>query len=156
MGMVVVAFFAADADVGDEATIRSTLRRTSSTASSFRRSAPLLSANRYSMAIFFPSIHPSLLSSCRNASKRTALPEAVLTSRKPMRATFPVCSASAGEQSARSTADRVRTVIFLFMFFSALSTRHSTLDTRPFLLNHLIRSRQHVGRNRQADLLRSI
>jgi hypothetical protein len=31
--------------------------------------------------IFFPSIHPSLLSSCRNAYKRTALPEAVLGSR---------------------------------------------------------------------------
>ena len=39
------------------------------------RSGPLFSPNRYSMAILFPSIHPSLLSSCRNASKRTALPE---------------------------------------------------------------------------------
>ena len=35
------------------------------------------------MAIFFPSIHPSLLSSCRNASRETALPEAVLGSRIP-------------------------------------------------------------------------
>jgi hypothetical protein len=28
-------------------------------------------------------------------------------------------------------------VIFLFMFFSALSTCHSTLDTRPFSLSSL-------------------
>jgi hypothetical protein len=32
-------------------------------------------------------------------------------------------------------------------------TRHSTPDTRPFSLNHLIRSRQNVGRYRQTDLL---
>ena len=62
------------------------------------------SANRYSMLIFFPSIHPSLLSSCRNASTRTAIPEAVLGSRKPMRKTFPACCASANEQSAKSIA----------------------------------------------------
>src|SRR5574341_645396 len=42
------------------------------------------------MVRFFPSIHPSLLSSRRNASKRTALPEAVLPSRKPMRKNLPV------------------------------------------------------------------
>ena len=77
MGMVVVAFFAANAAGVPETTIRSTLRRTRSAASSGRRSV-FCSANRYSMVIFFPSIHPSLLSSCRNASKRTALPEAVL------------------------------------------------------------------------------
>ena len=34
----------------------------------------------------------------------------------------------------------VRTVIFLFIFFSALSTRHSTLDTRPSLIAHLVSS----------------
>ena len=92
MGMVVVALFAANAGGAPETTIRSTLRRTKSAASSGRRSG-FCSANRYSMAIFFPSIHPSLLSSCRNASKRTALPEAVLVSRKPMRKIFPVCCA---------------------------------------------------------------
>ena len=32
---------------------------------------------------------------------------------------------------------RVRTMIFLFIFLSALSTRHSTLDTRPFSLDSL-------------------
>ena len=32
-------------------------------------------------------------------------------------------------------------------------TCHSTLDTRPFSLDHLVRPRQHVRRNRQADLL---
>ena len=92
MGMVVVAFFAANGAAFPEATIKSTLRRTSSAASSGRRSV-FPSANRYSMVKFFPSIHPSLLNSSRNASMRTALPEAVLLSRKPMRKTFPVCCA---------------------------------------------------------------
>ena len=59
MGMVVVALLAANADGVPETTIRSTLRRTSSAASSGRRS-DFCSANRYSMVIFFPSIHPSL------------------------------------------------------------------------------------------------
>ena len=68
MGMVVVALFAANAAVPPVTTIRSTLRRTKSAASSGRRSF-FCSANRYSMVIFFPSIHPSLLSSCRNASR---------------------------------------------------------------------------------------
>ena len=44
-------------------------------------------------------------------------------------------------------------VIFLFMFFSALSTCHSTLDTRPFSLDQPIRPGKQLGRNRQADLL---
>ena len=69
MGMVVVALFAANGVGPPEATIRSTLRRTRSAASSGSRSG-FCSANRYSMVIFFPSIHPSLLSSCRNASKQ--------------------------------------------------------------------------------------
>ena len=72
MGMVVVAFFAANAGGVPETTIRSTLRRTKSAANSGRRSG-FPSANRYSMVIFFPSIHPSLSSSWRNASKRTAI-----------------------------------------------------------------------------------
>ena len=92
MGIVGVAFFAANAGGVPETTIRSTFRRTRSAASSGRRSS-FCSANRYSMVKFFPSIQPSLLSSCRNASKRTALPEAVLGSRKPMRRIFSVCCA---------------------------------------------------------------
>ena len=83
IGIVAVAFLAANAGGGPVATIRSTLRRIRSAASSGRRSG-LLSAKRYSMRIFFPSIQPSLLSSCRNASTMTAIPEALLGSRKPM------------------------------------------------------------------------
>jgi hypothetical protein len=100
MGMVVVAFFAANAGAVDEVTIRSTLRRTKSAARSGSRSR-FCSANRYSMVKFFPSIHPSLLSSCRNASKSSALPEAVLRSRKPMRKIFPACCAWAREVVVR-------------------------------------------------------
>src|SRR5262249_22573358 len=64
--MVVVAFFAANAGGAPVTTIRSTFRRNRSAASSGSRSS-FCSANRYSMVIFFPSIHPSLLTSRRNA-----------------------------------------------------------------------------------------
>src|SRR4029453_4277449 len=135
-------------------TISLTLRPTKPAASSSCRSGPLFSANRYSMVRFFPSIQPSLFSSCRNASARTALPEAVLVSRKPMRRTFPVCCASADEQSPKSMAQRVRTVRFFFICFSlSRSTRHSTLDTRPFSFDQPIRSGEHLRRNRKPDLL---
>src|SRR4030095_4821367 len=43
------------------------------------------SPNQYSIVKFFPSIHSSSRSSCRNASTRAALPEAVLASRNPIR-----------------------------------------------------------------------
>ena len=89
MGMVLVAPFAANGVGPPEVTIRSTFRRTSSAASSGRRSF-FCSANRYSMVMFFPSIHPSLLNSCRNVSTRTALPDTVLLSRNPMWKIFPV------------------------------------------------------------------
>ena len=47
-------------------------------------------------------------------------------------------------------------MIFLCMFFSALSTRHSTLDTRLFSLDQLVRPGEHVRRDREADLLRRL
>jgi len=109
MGMVLVAFFAANGVSPPETTIRSTLRRTRSAASSDTRSGPLFSADRYSMVRFFPSIHPSLRISCQNASHRTALPEAVLGSRKPMRGTFPVCCASA--QMVKSKIPTIKTAL---------------------------------------------
>jgi len=93
IGMVAVTRLAANADPVDAPTMTSTLSRTSSVANSDRRSC-FCSANRYSMVTFFPSIHPSLVSSCRNASTRTALAEALPTSSKPMRKTFPGCCAS--------------------------------------------------------------
>ena len=73
--------------------------------------------------------------------------------RYPIRGTFVGCCASADTQSAKSMVQSVRTLIFLVMFFSALSTRHSTLDTRPFSLDHLVRPIQQRLRDRQADLL---
>src|SRR5262245_34267667 len=100
MGMVVVVLLAANADVDDAPTMTSTLRRIRSAASSGRRS-DFCSANRYSMVMFFPSIHPSLPKSCRNASTMTAIPEGVLGSRKPMRKTFSRCCASANVPMAR-------------------------------------------------------
>src|SRR4029450_6922919 len=102
MGIVVVALLAANPSTVPPTTIRSTFRRTKSPVSSGRRSR-FCSANRYSMVIFFPSIQPSLLSSCRNASKSPAIPEAVLESRKPMRGFFPACCASTVTPRANNT-----------------------------------------------------
>ena len=116
MGMVLLAPFAADGVAPPEVTITSTFSRTRSAASSGSRS-DFCSANRYSMVIFFPSIQPSLLSSWRNESMRTAIPEAVLESRKPMRGTFPVCCASASETFARKRFASSQRVILFFMFF---------------------------------------
>ena len=58
-------------------TIRSTLRRTNSAASSGARSV-FPSVNRYPMVIFFPSIHPSLRSSCRLVNRAFSLGDDVL------------------------------------------------------------------------------
>src|SRR5262245_5755045 len=103
--------------------------------------------------MFCPSMWPSSRSASRIASARAESVAASVGDRYPIRGTLFACCASADEQSAKSMAQRVRTVIILFMFVSALSTRHSTLDTRPFSLDHLIRPCQHIGRNRKADLL---
>ena len=144
MGMVVVALFAANAAGVPETTIRSTLRRTKSAASSGRRSG-FCSANRYSMVIFFPSIHPSLLSSCRNAPRGPRYQKQCLHPGN-LCGRFSLSAAPRAEtQSAKSMAQRVRTVIFFFMSFEVS-------NVEP-LLNDFIRPRQHVRRNRQADLL---
>ena len=62
-----------------------------------------------------------------------------------MRKIFPVCCASTEPQSAKSMAQRVRTAILFFMSFAVS-------NVEP-LLNDFVRPRQHVRRNRQADLL---
>ena len=112
MGMVVVAFFAANAGGPAVTTIRSTLRRTKSAASSGRRS-DFCSANRYSMVKFFPSIHPSLLSSCRNASTRTALPDSSAYIQETDAEDFPCLLRMAAERGARSREHRAMRMIFL-------------------------------------------
>src|SRR5262245_34062066 len=150
MGMVLVAF-AADGVGPPEATIKSTFRRTRSAASSGSRSS-FCSANRYSMVIFFPSIQPSLLSSCRNASTMTAIPEAVLLSRKPMRKIFPVCCALASETFARKRVASNQRVSLFFMFFSCLVPHAFCL----FSFDQLTRSGEHLRRDLNADLLRRL
>ena len=83
----------------------------------------------------------------RIASDRADSVAASNADRYPIRQTFFGCCASAGRQSAKSMAQRARMAIFLFMSFSrSRSTCHSTLDTRPFLLDHFIRPREKVGR----------
>ena len=102
---------------------------TSSAASAGRRSN-FPSAYRYSMTMFFPSMYPSSLRPCRNASMRAGETEGEVGLRYAMRGIFVVCCASVGKQSAKSIALRVRTVIFsscLSLCLDLLVTRHLTL-----------------------------
>src|SRR5262249_45250963 len=101
------------------------------------------------MVLFFPSIQPSLLSSCRNPSTWTALPP-VLRSKSPMRKIFPVCCASASETFARKRVASSQTVILFFMFFSCLVPHTVCL----FSFDQPIRSGEHLRRNLNADLFR--
>src|SRR5207247_20370 len=170
IGMVVVAFLAANTGALPTATIRFTFRRTKSAASSGRRSG-FCSANRYSMAIFFPSIQPNLLSSWRNASVRTAIPEAELESRNPMRKIFPGCCAEATAPHAVSATTIAKSPAhFRFWILDfRLSNRKLEDRIQVFscirfspqskignlkLLDHPIRPVQNRRRNREADLLR--
>jgi hypothetical protein len=84
----------------------------------------------------------TLAQSSRIPSERVDSVAGSSADRYPIRGTFFGCCASADEQSATSTAQRATTVLFLFMSFPLpLSTCHSTLDTRPFSLNHFSRPR---------------
>src|SRR5262245_2372186 len=150
IGVAVVTFLAGRVSVAPLVTMISTSRRTNSAARSGRRLF-LPSAYRYSMTMFCPSIHPRSRSPCWNALCQGTVSEAENGERMPIRAIFFGCCAAADEQSARSMAHRVRTVIFLFMFFPALFIRH--LSLAPLLLDNLVRSHQHIGRDRKADLL---
>src|SRR5262249_44827434 len=90
------------------------LKTTNSAASSGRHSV-FCPANRYSIVKFFPSTQPSLFISFRNASRRTAIPEAVLESRKPTRKVFPCCCADDGTQTAKNMAQNSKQE-FVFSF----------------------------------------
>src|SRR5262249_19723607 len=87
------------------------------------------------MVIFFPSIHPSLLSSCRKASMRTALPEAVLESRKPMRKIFPVCCALAKEPEARrrSVTNQRSLLTMAFTFQRNVMPQNGAYENHNFM-----------------------
>jgi hypothetical protein len=125
MGMVLVAFFAANGAVPPDVTIRSTLSRTNSAASSGKRSG-FCSANRYSMVMFFPSIHPSLLSSCRNDLQENRNTGSSAIIQETYVGDFPWLLrlnriAKRKEHGAKSKDSDFS----LHVFFSALSTRHS-------------------------------
>src|SRR5262245_32820113 len=142
MGIVAVAALAARVGVGPGVTITSTFRRTNSAASAGRRSS-FSSAARHSMTMFFPSTYPSSRSPWRNASMRYGFAERGKERRKPIRATFFGCCASAGKESTRSVAHRTKPkMVFLIAFLT------------PYVSpNHLISPRQNVRRNHQTDLL---
>src|SRR5262249_22363045 len=140
MGIILVAFIAARTAGSPDTKRISTLSRSSSAASSGGRS-DFPSAYRYSMDMFCPSLYPRSLSANRIPSTRADSLAASVFERYPIRETFAGCCASAKEALDSRTAATRQTIIFVFIVSALL------------LPNHLVRSRQHVGRNRQADLL---
>jgi hypothetical protein len=108
MGIVEVAFLAAEAPGLDPVTITSTFARTSSSASWGRRSR-LPSAKRSSNATFWPSIQPSSLRPCRNSASMGASVATERGDKRPIRATLFGCCARAA--SGHATAAPPRSVM---------------------------------------------
>jgi len=106
MGIEDVASFAGCTQMDDRATIRSTLSRTKSAASSGSR-AVLPSVARNSIRMFWPSTQPRSRRPDRKACHRRASAgsEALLV-RTPTRYTFPGCCASTATGAARETMMR--------------------------------------------------
>src|SRR5437773_2841342 len=179
MGIVEVACLAVRVDVGPPVTITSTLRRTNSAAiSASRPSFP--SPYRYSITRLLPSTCPSARSPCRKASSAAARPVEELLVRNPIRGIFGCCCASALAPHMASVTTRA-TIPTHFRFWilrrdsvQVLDFRVSDreLEDRVQILScicfspqskignlkskmsfyDLVRPRQHVGRNGQADL----
>src|SRR5215831_10285355 len=106
MGTVVVAFLAAIAPRFAAATITSTLSLSRSVTRSGKRS-DLPSAQRSSMRIFCPSVHPSSRRPCLKASAKFWFTEREPASRKPMRGIVPAGCASAASGTATSPPAKV-------------------------------------------------
>src|SRR5262249_29233568 len=132
MGIDLVAFLAARTHSSPPATtITSTLRRTSSAASSEARLG-FPSAYRYSMAMFCLSMWPRSRSATRIASERADSLAASPDDIYPIRGTFFGCCASADEQSAKSREHRAKQTTFLLIEF--LSVYCFCLATHAFCL----------------------
>src|SRR5262249_21001683 len=89
---------------------------------------------RHSMKMFFPSTYPSSRRPCLNGSMRAVLEEGEgpPATRYPMRATFPVCCASADAQSAKSMAHIAKLPSFRLFIF--LPTPHISCLTAVLVL----------------------
>src|SRR5262249_30617640 len=142
IGIVAVAFCAGGIAVGPPVTITSTFKFTSSDARSGSRSN-FPSAHRYSIWIFFPSTYPSSRRPCRNASMRSEIVEGEVPIRKPITRDFLRLLRLGGCAKCREQRGKRKANDCLFHRFS----------TCLLLFDHLIRSCQHIRRNRQADLL---
>ena len=160
MGMAVVAFLAANADGVPEATIRSTLRRTKSAVSSGRRSSFSLRKSILDDNVF--SFNPAKLAQL--------LPERLQEDRDTGSSAmhpgnrcggFSLSAApDAEEQSAKSIAHGSKANR---RFYHDIDHRLRTTDIGPsfrkdrtLLFYDLIRSCQHIRRNRQTNLFRCL
>src|SRR6516165_9405971 len=109
------------------------------------------------MTMFFPSTYPSSRRPCRSASIRAETAEGEAEPKNPMRGTFVGCWADAEKQSAKSTAQSVRRMTFILIcFLSFLALGSLPYALWGFSSNHFVRPRQHIGRDRQTDLLRGL
>ena len=131
MGMVVVAFFAANAGAGPDDHDQIDLK-TNQVRRKLRQALRIFpSANRYSMVKFFPSIQPSLFNSCRNASTRTALPDSSAYIQETDAEDFPRLlrvggTAKRKEHGAKRKDGDFSLHVFL-LCLDPLAPRHSTL-----------------------------
>ena len=110
IGIPLAAFFAARVSLVTAVTIMSTLSRTRSAMSPGRRSF-LPSANRYSMAIFFPSTHPSSRSPRRKAWCQSAVSAGEKGERSPIREIFAACWARVASGHATESLSQQRTLM---------------------------------------------
>src|SRR5262249_59017907 len=93
------------------------------------------------------SIHPSLLSSCRNASTRTALQGPRCRSSTRIQETYAgdfsgLLPVNGTAKRKEHGAKRKDSDFSIHLFLSLL---RSTLDIRSFSLNHSVRSRSTFG-----------
>src|SRR6478752_9161845 len=95
--------------------------------------------------MFFPSKWPRSCNACLNTVMLGLLGSAMPTT-IPIRGTFGVCCVSAEPQSSKKTVQKTKPKMFLNRLWVTV------FRFKPLLSDHPIRSRQHVGRNRQADL----
>src|SRR6266508_463490 len=101
------------------------------------------------MMRFFPSTQPNSRSACRNASPADPNPRP--PARRPTRAALFGCCASAEKAVIRRIVVSSRTRNFVFTAFS-----HCCLLPDAYCLlslDHSIRPRQHIRRNREPNLL---
>src|SRR5215467_4147056 len=108
------------------------------------------------MAIVCSSTYPSSRSPCRNPSTLSLPEEGELADRNPISGTFFGCCASAKpviSKTVISKQRRTRILLLICSFILYVFTVNRLPMTGDWLPDHLVRPQEHVGRNRESNLL---